>query len=138
MNKQNNASIAPVFSFVGLFSFKGRRNRLPFFWMNTVLCFASAFIAQLVPSSFFWILPILLIYFLILTNTAKRFHDLGDPGYLCCYRFVDFLPMLNPQIPELYGACMIINFFGWCYTTFGEGERGKENKYGADPLPKQQ
>lgn len=134
----NDATFAPVLSSTGLFSFSGRRNRLPYFIINCILIMVfraceflfdypllslPAFMAT-------WAVLGLGLY-IYLTNTAKRLHDLNHPAwFVLVILAVELLPLIEPALNSI---CLLARVPIGLYLTFWLGTEGT-NQYGCNPI----
>ena len=134
----NDATFAPVLSSAGLFSFSGRRNRLPYFIINCILLLAFNFcefwfnypLLSLPAFMAIWAVLGLGLY-ISLTNTSKRLHDLNHPAWFALVILaVELLPLIEPTLNSI---CLLARLPIGLYLTFWLGTEGT-NQYGRNPL----
>ncbi len=134
----NDATFAPVLSSTGLFSFSGRRNRLPYFIINCILLLVFSFCEfwfnypQLSLPAFMAIWAVLgLGLYISLTNTSKRLHDLNHPAwFVLVILAVELLPLIEPALNSI---CFLARIPIGLYLTFWLGTEGT-NQYGRNPI----
>lgn len=136
-NKQEHAhenyTTPPIFSIQGLFSFAGRRSRLPYFLLTFLFYMILDAGGKLLQSHKLLLGTFICIAssIFLLTNIVKRFHDLGkNKWYGIAFFFIGFVGGLFEQLSFL---TFIINIIPGLYLLFFKGEKGP-NKYGPDPL----
>ena len=127
-----------VLSKSGLFSFKGRRNRLPYFMTAWVLNMIINFFAKIMVSGRLsssmelgLFAALLFLAYIVATNISKRLQDMNINGYLSIPLVIltNSVYFLKEFGVVLIGASIVCNLF----LAFKRGTVG-DNDYGADPL----
>lgn len=124
-----------------LFSFKGRRNRLPYFLTALTLHIIFNFLIKLAVSNRLSSGTVLVLYlaclffsYIHMTNIAKRLQDLNINGYLAIP--VVIVSNILLFVRKEFGLiCMAILLVLGLILIFKKGTLG-DNNYGTDPLKK--
>lgn len=134
------ATNAKVFSKLGLFSMRGRRNRKPYFFMNFLISsIENVIIKAANPNSDVVLIVTILISitsYLLFINTAKRLQDLNYPGWfaiIVCIPNLIYLFSTTAISPHLFNLMALVLIPLHLYILFKKGTSGP-NFYGPDPL----
>ena len=131
-----------VLSKSGLFSFKGRRNRMPYFMTAWVLNMIINFFAKIMVSGRLsssmelgLFAALLFLAYIVATNISKRLQDMNINGYLGV-----LLMAINVGVgfiggKDIVGFILIADVIIGLFLTFKRGTAGP-NFYGPDPLDK--
>lgn len=127
-----------VLSKSGLFSFKGRRNRLPYFMTAWILNMIINFLAKIMVSGRLssgmelgLLAALLFLAYIVATNISKRLQDMNINGYLSIPLVIltNSTYFLKGFGIILIGVSVVCNLF----LAFKRGTVG-DNDYGSDPL----